>query len=48
MQDVDLTQLWYELKIEIETLEQESLVLKELLQIMNDMEDHLKGGSEYE
>ena len=41
--DVDLTQLWFELKLELKEAKQSNIVM-----LMDDMERRLKGGMDYE
>ena len=44
---MDLTQLWYELKLDLEQYGALPVEPKLLLEVMDDMESRLKGGLNY-
>ena len=46
--DMDLTQLWYELKMELEFTSGTMYYTDDIVNIMNEMEKRIKGGPEYE
>lgn len=43
----DLTQLWFEFKLQLQEMEEESVVFKELTALMSEMEQRMKGGELY-
>lgn len=47
MNHMDYMQLYYEVRFELEQIEEHSEVVKEIVAMMYDMEDRLKGGPEY-